>query len=41
VAVVSGATGLGLVIVLAAAFLLVRWYRRRTRGAGTDRMLTF
>ncbi|BEL04773.1 DUF4331 domain-containing protein [Actinoplanes sichuanensis] len=41
VAVVSGATGLGLVIVLAGVFLLLRWYRRRGRGADPDRTLTF
>ncbi|MEU4161561.1 DUF4331 domain-containing protein [Actinoplanes sp. NPDC026670] len=41
VAVVSGATGLGLVIVLAGVFLLLRWYRRRNTGGDPDRTLTF
>ncbi|GIE77129.1 hypothetical protein Aph02nite_30790 [Actinoplanes philippinensis] len=30
VAVVTGASGVGLLIILVAAFLLVRWYRRRS-----------
>ncbi|MFC4070479.1 DUF4331 domain-containing protein [Actinoplanes subglobosus] len=41
VAVVSGATGFALIIVLAAVFLLVRWYRRRTTRTDPDRTLTF
>jgi hypothetical protein len=40
VAVVSGASGLGLIIVLAGAFLLVRWYRRRTAAGDPDRTLS-
>jgi hypothetical protein len=41
VAVVSGATGFGLIIVLAGAFLLLRWYRRRSGRADPDKTITF